>query len=132
MFRVLTIIASVQLLPLALVFEGRYVLPAWNAALGSGAPLDYLVTNLLVSGASYYLYNEVAFWILALVSPITHAIGNTIKRVVIIFASVVILKSPINAQGVLGSTIAIIGTLVYSLILQQSDKRKEKKKIASV
>ena len=134
MFRVLTLIATVQLLPLALILEGRLVQSAWSTAVASGAPVDYLVTNLLISGVSYYLYNEVAFWILALVSPITHAIGNTVKRVVIIFASILILKTPINAQGVLGSAIAISGTLVYSLVLQSAstDLRREKKKIEAV
>lgn len=134
MFRVLTLIATAQLLPLALILEGRLVQSAWSTAVASGAPVDYLVTNLLISGVSYYLYNEVAFWILALVSPITHAIGNTVKRVVIIFASILILKTPINAQGVLGSAIAIFGTLVYSLVLQSAstDLRREKKKIEAV
>lgn len=118
MFRVLTILATVQMLPVALLFEGRTMYAAWNKAVGSGAPVDYLVSNLLVSGVSYYLYNEVAFWILNLVSPTTHAVGNTIKRVVVIFASILILKTPINAQGILGSAIAILGTLAYSLAVQ--------------
>lgn len=128
MFRVLTIIAVLQMIPVALICEGHKVYSTWTSAVMSGAPIDYLVSNIVISGVSYYLYNEVAFWILALVSPITHAIGNTIKRVVIIFASILILKTPINAQGILGSTIAIAGTLVYSLVLQNSSKDKANKK----
>jgi hypothetical protein len=31
----------------------------------------------------YYLYNEVAFLALSKVAPVTHAVGNTIKRVVV-------------------------------------------------
>ena len=41
--------------------------------------------------------------------------SNTIKRVVIIIASVIAFKTPISTLGVIGSTIAIIGTLLYSL-----------------
>ena len=118
MFRVLTILATVQIFPCALLFEGSTMQAAWNKAIDSGAPVDYLVSNLLISGVSYYLYNEVAFWILNLVSPTTHAVGNTIKRVVVIFASILILKTPINAQGILGSAIAMLGTLAYSLAVQ--------------
>ena len=34
--------------------------------------------------ARYYIYNEVAFLALAEVAPVTHAVTNTVKRVVII------------------------------------------------
>lgn len=40
----------------------------------------------------FYLYNEVAFLALDSVQPITHAVGNTVKRVVVILASVVRFK----------------------------------------
>jgi len=130
-FRILTIRAALQLTPLALLFEGRTVFSTWTGAVSSGAPVDYLVGNLVVSGVSYYLYNEVAFWILALVTPVTHAIGNTIKRVVIIFASILILKTPVNAQGILGSAIAIAGTLAYSLVLQGEAAGEKRKKSAA-
>ena len=130
-FRILTILAALQLTPLALLFEGRTMFSTWAGAVSSGAPVDYLVGNLVVSGVSYYLYNEVAFWILALVTPVTHAIGNTIKRVVIIFASILILKTPVNAQGILGSAIAIAGTLAYSLVLQGEAVGEKRKKSAA-
>ena len=58
---------------------------------------------------------DVAFLALGRVNPATHAVGNTIKRVVIIVASVIAFKTPISTLGVIGSTIAIIGTLLYSL-----------------
>jgi solute carrier family 35 protein E1 len=41
--------------------------------------------------------------------------GNTIKRVVIILTSVVVFGTKMTAQGVLGSSIAILGVLLYSL-----------------
>ena len=69
----------------------------------------------LLAGAFYYLYNEVAFLALGRVNPVTHAVGNTIKRVVIIIASVIAFNTPISTLGVIGSAIAITGTLLYSL-----------------
>ena len=60
-------------------------------------------------------YNEVAFLALSEVAPVTHAVGNTVKRVVIILASVVAFNTPITGLGALGSAIAITGTLLYSL-----------------
>ena len=52
-------------------------------------------------------------------NPVTHAVGNTIKRVVIIIASVVAFNTPISRLGVVGSSIAISGTLLYSLAKQR-------------
>ena len=80
-----------------------------------GLTAKYLWTNSLLAGAFYYLYNEVAFLALGRVNPVTHAIGNTVKRVVIIIASVIAFKTPISTLGVIGSSIAIAGTLLYSL-----------------
>ena len=57
----------------------------------------------------------VSFLALGRVNPVTHAVGNTIKRVVIIIASVIAFKTPISTLGVIGSSIAILGTLLYSL-----------------
>ena len=45
----------------------------------------------------------------------THAVGNTVKRVVIIVASVIAFKTPVSTEGVIGSSVAIAGTLLYSL-----------------
>jgi solute carrier family 35 protein E1 len=78
--------------------------------------MAYLAKMALFSGISFYLYNEVAFMALGRVQPITHAVGNTIKRVVIIIASVIAFRNPISPLGIFGSTITIIGTLLYSIV----------------
>jgi len=61
-------------------------------------------------------YNEVAFLALSEVAPVTHAVGNTIKRVVIILASVIVFQNPLSFLGAMGSAIAIAGTLLYSIV----------------
>ena len=86
--------------------------------------MDSLLSNLLISGFSYYCYNEVAFWILGSISPMTHAVGNTVKRVIIILASILILKAPISNYGMLGSTIAVLGTFAYSAASNQAKSAK--------
>ena len=113
LFRLITIISTFQLLPLAIILEGRLIVNTWNNAL-TNVNSNYLITNLLISGFSYYMYNEIAFWILDLVHPITHAIGNTIKRIVLIGAAIIIFKTPINLQGGIGSIIAILGSFLYA------------------
>ena len=57
-----------------------------------------------------------AFLALDAVHPVTHAVGNTLKRVFVIVSSVVLFKTPVTNQGIIGSAIAIIGVLIYSLV----------------
>merc|ERR1712078_828148 len=87
-YAVLTILSTIFILPITFALEPPAVIKATvDAALGSGLTAKYLWTNSLLAGAFYYLYNEVAFLALGRVNPVTHAIGNTVKRVVIIIAS---------------------------------------------
>lgn len=115
LFRVITIIASIEMIPLALLIEGYRVPSVLDRAFKNGSTLEDILSNLLISGASYYMYNEVAFWLLDIIHPISHAVGNTLKRVVIILVSIFMLKSPVNAMGMSGASIAVAGTLLYSL-----------------
>ena len=85
------------------------------AAIKAAGLSKTLYSQTLLSAIFYYLYNEVAFLTLGNVAPVTHALGNTIKRVVIILASVIWLGSTMTPQGVFGSTLAIGGVLMYSL-----------------
>ena len=115
-YGVLTILAFLMILPMSLALESpTAIASAWSAALASGHTAASLARTVAASGAFYYLYNEVAFLALSEVAPVTHAVGNTVKRVVIILASVVAFRTPISGLGALGSAIAIFGTLAYSL-----------------
>ena len=125
-FRVLTIISALLLFPISVAMEGYKIRNEWNTALARGMDTELFISNLIVSGVSYYCYNEVAFWILGSIHPITHAVGNTIKRVVIILASVLILKSPMHYYSVLGSTVAVLGTFMYSIAQYYYSSSKNK------
>jgi solute carrier family 35 protein E1 len=126
-FRVLTIISAVELLPISIALEGYKVRSVWESAIAAGLDTDVLMSNMLISGFSYYCYNEISFWILGSISPMTHAVGNTVKRVVIIIASIVILKSPMSNNGIVGSAIAVLGTLAYSLAVHRASLDKAEK-----
>lgn len=117
LYAVLTMISAVLITPLALVAESpAKIASTVSAAISSGAVTGpTLALHVVLSGLFYYMYNEVAFLALDSVNPVTHAVGNTIKRVVIILASVVVFRNPISPLGQVGSAIAIFGTLLYSL-----------------
>ncbi len=142
LFRIITVYSTIQLLIIALLLEGNVIIPTWNTTLsrgsgGSGSPgpnssssvTTDLVVNIIVSGFSYYLYNEISFWILDLVHPITHAVGNTIKRVVLIIASIVIFHIPMSFQGGIGSVIAIFGSFLYAVAAQRYAAVKSNKNV---
>lgn len=45
---------------------------------------------------------QVSYMILARVSPVTHSIGNCLKRVIVIVASVIFFKNPVSQQNIVG------------------------------
>ncbi|CAM9139130.1 unnamed protein product [Hapterophycus canaliculatus] len=124
LYAVLTVLAFCFLSPVALVVEGRKAKPAWDAALAAGATAKGLTSTIMLSGLFYYLYNEVAFLALDSVNPVTHAVGNTIKRVVIIVAACVAFRTPMTPLSIAGSGIAVGGTLLYSLVKAHYEKKK--------
>jgi len=126
LYAVLTLLSTLILVPTTLAIEGTAFLPAFRAAVAGGAFTNRsLSTLLLLGGATYYLYNEVAFLALGKVNPVTHAVGNTVKRVVIIVASVIAFKTPMSTGSIIGSSIAIAGTLLYSLAMNGAKKEKK-------
>lgn len=62
------------------------------------------------------------------VHPTTLAVGNTMKRVFIVVASLIVFKTPISKLGMVGSAIAVGGVLVYSLTKQHYDTLEGKTK----
>jgi solute carrier family 35 protein E1 len=124
LYAVLTSMSLLILIPMMLAVEGTAFIPAFKSLVAAGDFTNKsLATLLALSGATYYAYNEVAFLALGKVNPVTHAVGNTIKRVVIIVASVVAFKTPMSTGSIIGSSIAIFGTLLYSLAMNASKKK---------
>jgi len=121
LYAVLTALSTIILIPTMLAIEGTGFFSAFKGAVAAGDFTNKsLATLLALGGATYYAYNEVAFLALNKVNPVTHAVGNTIKRVVIIIASVVAFKTPMSTGSIIGSSIAIAGTLLYSLAMNAS------------
>ena len=81
-------------------------------AAGSGGDV---VRYSVFSGLAFYLYNEASFLALSKLDPVSHSVANTLKRVVIIIASCMVFKTPMSKEGMIGSGVAVTGTLLYSL-----------------
>lgn len=115
LYGILTIIAFIVSFPFALYYEGPGFMAAWKASTAVvGAP--WLIRQMILDGLYYYSYNEVAFIALSQVSPVTHSIANTFKRVAIILATVFVFGNKLSTQGAIGSGIAVAGTFLYSIM----------------
>jgi len=124
-FAVVTMLATIVTLPVAIALEYNKVLPAWKAAIATpGMTEAKLATTLFMSGWYLYTYNEFAFKVLGLVSPVAQAVGNTVKRVVILVATAIAFGTPMTPIGITGSAIAMVGVLIYSLVEQAYSKKK--------
>jgi len=125
LYGVLTIMSFCVLLPFSLLVESpAKIAKVWAAANAGGISSGYIAFNLLMSGVCYYLYNETAFLALGRVNAVTHAIANTVKRIVIILASVVIFKTQLTPLGIAGSGIAVFVAFLYAIAKQKSGKKK--------
>jgi solute carrier family 35 protein E1 len=113
LYALMTICGFIFTLPVALVKE-----PTRALQLFKSADAWKLWQDIILSSASYYLYNEVAFMALDHLHPVTHAVVNTIKRVIVIAVSIVVFKTPITSQGIAGSGVALIGVFLYSVLKQ--------------
>jgi len=115
-YAVVTAIAFLLTLPVALVLEGPKIPAALAAVAAAGWSNLKLAYMVLATGLLYYTYNEMAFLVLGAVAPVTQSVGNTIKRVVVIVAASIAFRTPMTPLGILGSSIAIGGVLLYSVI----------------
>ncbi|GMH81608.1 hypothetical protein TrST_g8913 [Triparma strigata] len=108
LFGVVTVLSAIMAIPFAIGFEG--------GALYSGLKGDFdLIKKVIISGLFHYLNNEVMYWTLSRVTPVTLAVGNTVKRVFIIAASVIVLGNKVGTKSIVGSGVAISGVMLYSL-----------------
>eukprot|EP00281_Chroomonas_sp_CCMP1168_P021927 CAMPEP_0206228730 /NCGR_PEP_ID=MMETSP0047_2-20121206/9321_1 /ASSEMBLY_ACC=CAM_ASM_000192 /TAXON_ID=195065 /ORGANISM="Chroomonas mesostigmatica_cf, Strain CCMP1168" /LENGTH=362 /DNA_ID=CAMNT_0053651985 /DNA_START=107 /DNA_END=1195 /DNA_ORIENTATION=+ len=114
-YGVVNILSVLWCIPVVLGMEGANWKASWDKAIARGTTDKDIMLNVFLSGFAFYLYNEVSFMALAKVSPVTHSVANTLKRVVIIVVSCIVFNTPMSTEGMVGSGIAITGTLLYSL-----------------
>ncbi|KAL0408739.1 UNVERIFIED_CONTAM: Triose phosphate/phosphate translocator, chloroplastic [Sesamum radiatum] len=88
--------------------------------------LHKFLSDLFWIGMFYHLYNQVATNTLERVAPLTHAVGNVLKRVFVIGFSIIVFGNKISTQTGIGTGIAIAGVAMYSLIKANIEEQKQK------
>jgi solute carrier family 35, member E1 len=113
-YAVMNIISVCCSIPFVVVQELPTLGVEWNKAVDAHG-LQPLLTNIILSGICFYVYNEFAFAFTAYVGAVTSSVLNTAKRVIIIVVSAVVFQEPMERNTVMGSAIAIMGTFGYSM-----------------
>lgn len=58
------------------------------------------------------------------ISPLTYSIANTVKRVVVILAGILVFRNPVTLLNAAASAVAIFGTFLYSQAETAAKKAK--------
>lgn len=64
--------------------------------------------------------------ILEMVSPVTHSVGNCLKRVVVIASSIIFFQTPVSPLNSIGTASAVAGVYLYSRAKRMKDKPNPK------
>mmetsp|Transcript_4592 Transcript_4592/g.9924 ORF Transcript_4592/g.9924 Transcript_4592/m.9924 type:complete len:399 (+) Transcript_4592:48-1244(+) len=115
LFSLITIASFILLLPVSLALEGWGLTPAALAAAGVANP-NRVFQQALMAALCFHGYQQISYMILQRVSPVTHSVGNCVKRVVVIVASVLVFRNPVSMQNAVGTAIALAGVFAYSQV----------------
>merc|ERR1711998_389072 len=87
--------------------------PEFAKLLGTSKELQL---GLLLSGMSFYLYNELATMTIKKTGAVTASVANTAKRVIVLVFMSAVTGKALTTEQKIGAAIAISGVMVYSVI----------------
>eukprot|EP00271_Cylindrocystis_brebissonii_P012834 TRINITY_DN32343_c0_g1_i1.p1 TRINITY_DN32343_c0_g1~~TRINITY_DN32343_c0_g1_i1.p1 ORF type:complete len:483 (+),score=85.23 TRINITY_DN32343_c0_g1_i1:180-1451(+) len=114
LFSVITVLAFLLLLPVTLLTEGVKFTPAVLAS--RGLDVNLVMKRALFAGLCFHAYQQVSYMILQRVSPITHSVGNCVKRVIVIVTSVIFFRTKVSVINGIGTGVALLGVFAYSRV----------------
>lgn len=72
--------------------------------------------NLVMSGLTFYTYNELATMTIKKTSAVTSSVANTAKRVIVMVYMAAVTGKALTEEQKIGAAVAIVGVLLYSVI----------------
>ncbi|TVU06510.1 hypothetical protein EJB05_49731, partial [Eragrostis curvula] len=122
LFSIITVMSFFILAPVTFFTEGVKITPTFLQS--AGLNVQQVLTRSLLAALCFHAYQQVSYMILAVVSPVTHSVGNCVKRVVVIVTSVLFFKTPVSPINSLGTAIALAGVFAYSQLKRIKPKPK--------
>jgi solute carrier family 35 protein E1 len=119
-FALMTIISLLVSIPLAIFKEG----PAFPKFVEIFTTNPACWQNVILSGLTFYAYNELATMTLKKISAVTNSVANTAKRVVVIVGSAIVFNESISGLKAVGCAICIGGVFLNSVIDDILPKKK--------
>ncbi|XP_062191717.1 phosphoenolpyruvate/phosphate translocator 2, chloroplastic-like [Phragmites australis] len=122
LFSIITVMSFFLLAPVAFLTEGIKITPTFLQS--AGLNVKQVLTRSLIAALCFHAYQQVSYMILARVSPVTHSVGNCVKRVVVIVTSVMFFRTPVSPINSIGTAIALAGVFLYSQLKRLKPKPK--------
>ncbi|PWA88001.1 triose phosphate/phosphoenolpyruvate translocator [Artemisia annua] len=120
LFSIMTIMCFLLFTPVALLVDGVKFTPAYLQSAGLNVKEVYI--RSLLASICFHAYQQVSYMILERVSPVTHSVGNCVKRVVVIVASIFFFSTPISLMNSIGTGMALAGVFLYSQVKRMKPK----------
>lgn len=117
LFASMSILAFLFLAPICFVWEGIPLLTSAAAPPVTGMPKLRLIRLLMIGGVYRCIDVLASYMILKRVSPVSHSVGNCVKRAIVIVASVIFFHTRMTSLNIIGTTLALLGVFAYSLIV---------------
>lgn len=111
-FALMTIVSLLVSIPLMFYKEGHLLEDFGNKFRTKQAVWE----NVILSGLTFYGYNELATMTLTKISAVTNSVANTAKRVVVIVGSAIVFNESISGLKAVGCAICIGGVFLNSVI----------------
>ncbi|XP_076943137.1 phosphoenolpyruvate/phosphate translocator 1, chloroplastic-like [Bidens hawaiensis] len=121
LFSVITIMSFFLLAPVTLLTEGVRFTPAYLQSAGLNVQQVYV--RSVLAAICFHAYQQVSYMILQRVSPVTHSVGNCVKRVVVIVTSVLFFRTPVSPINSIGTGVALAGVFLYSQVKRIKPKK---------
>ncbi|XP_021765982.1 triose phosphate/phosphate translocator, chloroplastic [Chenopodium quinoa] len=128
LYAYISIIALFVCLPPAIIVEGPQLIKHGFSDAIAKVGMTKFISDLFWVGMFYHLYNQLATNTLERVAPLTHAVGNVLKRVFVIGFSIIAFGNKISTQTAIGTSIAIAGVAMYSFIKAKLEEEKRQMK----
>lgn len=73
-----------------------------------------LSISLVHTSMTHYLYNILAFYLIPRIPVLTFSIGNSIKRLITVYISIIYFRTPFTTMNLIAPLVVVLGVILYS------------------